>query len=119
MNVELTKEELQVIGGMIVLHGDLREDARFKRLYDKISTALKIENVERFELHDGTDEVKTEALHEFLANSWGGTGSGPEWDGESGGIVIWPDWPIHVSIGDTIVRYENSLGHVVYDVERK
>lgn len=44
-----------------------------------------------FVLHDGTDDVMTEALHEFLREH--------EWDGDNDGISIW----LAPRVGDTIV----------------
>lgn len=121
MNVELNKEELKVLVGLANANMQVEPDPsnmpKWKKLMEKLIAAHEIEEIGRFELHDGSDDAKTDELHKFLCND--GDDSGPEWEGDPDGIDIWPNWPIHVNIGDTIVKYENSLGHVVYEVERK
>lgn len=125
MNVELNKEELRVLVGLANANMQAEPDPtkmpKWKKLMEKLIAAHDTDELGRFELHDGSDEKKTEELHKFLSYDLGDNknAGGPEWDGDPDGVDIWPNWPIHVNIGDTIVKYENSRGHVVYEVERK
>lgn len=116
MNVDLNKEELLVVLGLsqaqMLVEPDPSKMSKWKNLIDKLMTAANLrEGASTFELHDGSDDKKTEELHKFIEK--------PEWDGDPSGVYIWPNWSIHVGIGDTIVKYEDSLGQQVYCVEKK
>jgi hypothetical protein len=53
-----------------------------------------------FELHDGSDEEKTDELHKFLENV-------PilnDWEGDITGITLW----LHVPVGSTVEIHDDG-----------